>query len=100
MSGDTIAAIATPPGQGGIAVIRLSGPEARAIVRRLVDGGNDVLAEPRRVYVARVRDRPGGAALDEVLTFAMPGPRSYTGEDVVEVQCHGGSIVSRRILES
>ena len=94
---DTIAAIATPPGQGGVAIIRVSGPDAIAIVSARLDGAK--LAEPRRVYVARVL-APGGAALDQVLVFSMPGPHSFTGEDVVEIQCHGGTLVSRRILES
>jgi tRNA modification GTPase len=47
-----------------------------------------------------VFDRPGGVVVDEVLVFAMAGPHSYTGEDVVEIQCHGGSLVSQRVLES
>jgi tRNA modification GTPase len=98
---DTIAAIATPPGRGGIAVVRVSGPESRAIVGSLVKRGRRTgIPEPRKVYVAELLARPGGRALDQVLVFAMPGPRSYTGEDVVEVQCHGGTIVSRSVLEA
>ena len=99
---DTIAAIATPPGQGGIAIVRVSGPAAREVVGRLFrrSGGRTGMPEPRRVYLGELLAAPGGPALDQVLAFAMPGPRSYTGEDVVEVQCHGGTIVSRRILES
>jgi len=101
VAGDTIAAIATPPGQGGIAIVRLSGPEALSIVGRLFSTADpDAALEPRRVHVGRLLERPGGAPVDQVLVFAMPGPRSYTGEDVVEVQCHGGSVVSRRVLES
>jgi tRNA modification GTPase len=101
MPGDTIAAVATPPGQGGIAVIRLSGPHARAIVERhFVTASGPVRLAPRRVYVGRVLAGSGGATLDQVLVFSMPGPRSYTGEDVVEVQCHGGSVLTRRILEA
>lgn len=98
---DTIAAVATPPGQGGIAIVRVSGPRALAIVSGIFRGaGGARLIEPRRVYLGHVLDRPDGAPLDEVLVFAMRRPHSYTGEDVVEIQCHGGSIVSRRILES
>jgi tRNA modification GTPase len=95
---DTIAAVATPPGQGGVAIIRVSGPDALTIVRARITGAQ--LVEPRRVYVARALAAPGGATLDQVLVFSMPGPHSFTGEDVVEIQCHGGSVVSRRILES
>lgn len=98
---ETIAAIATAPGSGGVAIIRVSGSNARAIVggifrRRSGDG----IPEPRRIYVGQVFDRPGGVVVDEVLVFAMAGPHSYTGEDVVEIQCHGGSFVSQRVLES
>jgi tRNA modification GTPase len=97
---DTVAAIATPPGQGGVAVIRLSGPEALSVVGRLFRRyGGGGIDEPRRVYVGRLLERPGGATIDEVLVFAMAPPRSYTGEAVVEIQCHGGSVVSRRVLE-
>ncbi len=99
MSRDTIAAVATPVGQGGIAVVRLSGPDAHAIVGSLLDRGERPLL-PRRVYVGRLLDRAGGRPLDEVLVFAMRAPHSYTGEDTAEVQCHGGSVVTRRVLEA
>jgi tRNA modification GTPase len=98
---DTIAAIATPPGSGGVAIVRVSGAEAATIVgsifQRRRGGGIDV---PRKVYVGRLLDHPGGNVVDEVLVFAMAAPQSYTGEDVVEIQCHGGSVVSQRVLES
>jgi tRNA modification GTPase len=98
---DTIAAIATPPGQGGVAIVRVSGGCACAIVERLFRSASGRgLTEPRRVYLGHLLERPGGAPIDRVLVFAMPGPHSYTGEDVVEIQCHGGSVVSRRVLES
>lgn len=101
VTGDTIAAIATPSGQGGIAVVRLSGPESHAIVARLVkrSGAHAPLA-PRRVYVGRLLDREGGHPLDEVVVFGMRAPRSYTGEDTAEIQCHGGSVLARRVLEA
>jgi tRNA modification GTPase len=98
---DTIAAIATPPGQSGVAIVRVSGERARAIVEGLFrSAAGSGLAAPRRVCVGHLLEHRGGAAIDEVLAFAMPGPHSYTGEDVVEIQCHGGSVVSRRVLES
>ncbi len=99
MTPDTIAAIATPLGQGGVAIVRLSGPEAHAIVARLLERGDRPLA-PRQIYVGRLRDQPGGRSLDEVLVFAMRAPRSYTGEDTAEIQCHGGSVVTRRVLQA
>ena len=98
---DTIAAIATPPGSGGVAIIRVSGPAAIDIVNSLfVRGGGRGIAESRRVYVGKFFDRPGANVVDEVVVFAMRAPRSYTGEDIVEIQCHGGSLVSEAVLES
>ncbi len=99
MTRDTIAAIATPLGQGGIAIVRVSGPEACAIVARLLERGDRPL-RPRHVYVSKLRDRPGGSAIDEVLVFTMRAPHSYTGEDTAEIQCHGGSVVSGRVLQA
>lgn len=96
---DTIAAIATPPGAGGIAIVRISGPAARRVAevvfRRRGGGGFRAVA---RVYVGRVVEIDG-SVVDEALAFYMAAPRSYTGEDVIEIQCHGGSLVSRRVLE-
>ena len=66
MSRDTIAAIATPPGQGGVAIIRLSGPDAHDILRRLFRGrAEDVDVPPRRVCVGRILDGPAGHAIDD-----------------------------------
>ena len=91
----TIAAIATAPGRGGIAVVRVSGPEALAIARTLA--GREV--EPGRIVHAALRDG-AGRLLDEAVVLAFRNPHSYTGEDVVEFQCHGGSVTPRRILEA
>ena len=87
MSADTIAAIATAAGVGGVGIVRLSGPSAIAIAAEALG-----LAEAqldRRVRVAWVRDR-AGRALDQVVAFAMRAPASFTGEDVAELQGHGG----------
>jgi tRNA modification GTPase len=100
VAGETIAAIATPPGQGGVAIVRLSGPESHAIVAALLRRKAGVVLEPRRVYVGRLVEHSGGRTLDEVLVFAMRGPHSYTGEDTAEIHCHGGSVLTRRILEA
>jgi len=81
---DTIAAIATAPGNGGVGIIRISGPNGIRVLEGLWEG--DVLPnafEARRVYVGRI-------AFDQVLVFVMKAPSSYTGEDVVEIQAHGG----------
>ncbi len=91
----TIAARATPPGAGGVAVIRVSGPEAFAIARALTGKAPTVGA----IQFARFHDR-AGHLLDEGLVLAFAGPHSYTGEDVVEFQGHGGEVAPRRILEA
>lgn len=93
---DTIAAIATASG-GGIGIIRLSGPEALAISRAHFRGLPKAL-EPRRVYHGWWHDGLG-RDLDEGLVILMPGPGSYTGEDVVEVQLHGGALGLQRAVE-
>jgi len=90
---DTIAAVATPLGEGAIAIIRLSGRDAVAIADRVFHGSKS-LAETRSHSLARGRIRSmDGATIDDVLVGVMRGPRSYTGEDIVEVNCHGGMIV-------
>ncbi len=98
---DTIAAIATPQGQGGIGIVRLSGPEALSIARRVfVPSGRatlDAIASHRLIH-GRVGDPETGDTLDEALLVYMRGPRSYTGQDVVEIQGHGGPVPLRAIL--
>lgn len=97
---DTIAAIATARGPGAVAIVRVSGPSAFDLARRLCTspGGREPdLSESHRARLARVRD-PSGRVVDDVLLLPMKGPRSYTGEDVVEIQCHGGSLVPRLVL--
>ncbi|MCR4962832.1 MAG: tRNA uridine-5-carboxymethylaminomethyl(34) synthesis GTPase MnmE [Firmicutes bacterium] len=96
---ETIVAIATPPGQGGIGVIRLSGPSAADI---LAACQNIPLAEQqqrqaRRLYLHDIFDEQG-RLIDRALTVFMPGPASYTGEDVAEIQCHGGTQALSQIL--
>ena len=89
---DTIAAVATPAGEGAIAIIRLSGRDAVAIADRVFEGRRRI-AEMKSHTLAHGRIRsPGGKTVDEVLVSVMRAPRSYTGEDVVEVNCHGGRI--------
>lgn len=98
---DTIVAIATPPGQGAIGIVRLSGPAARDIglgLFRSVRAGFDGFA-PYRLHYGQLRDVDGNF-IDEVLAAWMPGPRSFTGEDVLEFQCHGGGAVLRLAVEA
>ncbi|MCL1940155.1 MAG: tRNA uridine-5-carboxymethylaminomethyl(34) synthesis GTPase MnmE [Desulfovibrionaceae bacterium] len=104
---DTIAAIATPPGLGGIAVLRLSGPGTLAVLSRLFRPkslGHGAAAAsfafiPRHMHYGDALDA-GGERLDDVLAVYMPGPHSVTGEDVGEIHCHGGSGVTTALLEA
>ncbi|MEP7324669.1 MAG: tRNA uridine-5-carboxymethylaminomethyl(34) synthesis GTPase MnmE [Gemmatimonadota bacterium] len=97
MLSDTIAALATPPGRSALAVIRLSGDVAFAVAAKVVeDFGSD---RPRVSRLARFRDRDG-TAIDEGLYVAFPGPGSYTGEDLVELTCHGGLLTPTAVLAS
>lgn len=91
---DTIAAIATPPGTGAIAVIRMSGAQSCEVLSRCVSRR----LEPRRATLVQLRDA-GGAVIDDVVATWFAAPASYTGEDVVELSCHGGMLVTRRVLE-
>jgi len=95
---DTIVAIATPPGRGGLGVVRLSGPGAARIAAEL--SGRTRPLVPRYATFARLR-LPGDAGLgDEVVLTAFPAPRSYTGEDCVEISAHGSPVVLASILRA
>ena len=96
--GDTIAAISTPIGEGAIAVVRLTGAAALSILNRIFRSSvAPENFEPRHVYFGQIHD--GAAKVDEVLATFFRGPASYTGEDVVEISCHGGILVTRRLLD-
>lgn len=98
---DTIAAIATPPGWGGIAVIRISGKESIQILERVFkrEGkGRASDMESYRLYLGHIFDPESEKKLDRVLCVLMKSPHSYTGEDVVEIHSHGGYLVPKRIL--
>ncbi len=97
----TIAAIATPPGHGGVGIIRISGPDSHAILGRLFLPASPRFAgfRPWTLHRGRACDATG-APLDDVLAVAMPGPRTFTGEDVAEIHCHGGPAVLAAVLEA
>lgn len=100
---DTIVAPATPPGEGGIAVIRISGPEALALADRLFRprGGPPPSRTPPRTFRhGHAVASPGGPVLDDALLLVFRAPASYTGEDSVEIQCHGSPRTVRTILEA
>jgi tRNA modification GTPase len=102
-AGDTICAIATPPGEGGIGIIRLSGEKAIEIASRVYVGaaGRTVRDfKSHTLHHGELRSTDTGTRLDEVLVAVMKAPRSYTREDVVEFHCHGGPFVLRKGLEA
>ncbi|MBO9620281.1 MAG: tRNA uridine-5-carboxymethylaminomethyl(34) synthesis GTPase MnmE [Niabella sp.] len=97
---DTIAAIATPPGIGAIGVIRLSGPDAIAIAGKIFKG-RDLAGQPSHtVHFGHIIDPNEGELIDEVVATLFKGPKSYTGEDVVEISGHGAPYILRKILEA
>lgn len=98
----TITALATPPGQGGIAVVRVSGPEAFAIAARVFTPRNPTRRlEQAKGYTAMLgRTFLKGKPLDETVALCFRAPRSYTGEDVVELSVHGGTVMANALLEA
>lgn len=98
---DTIAAIATAMGNSGIGIVRISGENAVEIAEKVFRApGKKKLSEAasHTIHYGYVYD--GDETIDEVLLMLMRGPRSYTAEDTVEIDCHGGMLVTRRILET
>lgn len=92
---ETIAAVATAPGRGAVGILRLSGPKALQIAEHIAGS----LAPPRQSALREFRD-PSGALLDQGLLICFPAPHSYTGEDVVELQAHGGQVVMDLLLQA
>ncbi|HLU20549.1 MAG TPA: tRNA uridine-5-carboxymethylaminomethyl(34) synthesis GTPase MnmE, partial [Pusillimonas sp.] len=89
-----IAAIATAPGRGGIGVVRISGPDLAPIAARLFDQP----LKPRHAHYLPFKDEKG-ESIDAGIVLFFPAPHSYTGEDVLELQGHGGPAVMRRLLQ-
>lgn len=97
-AGETIAAVATPPGEGGVAIIRISGENALDVAEKVYSGAIRSYAS-HKAHFGKIIDE-NGKAVDDVLILPMLAPRSYTGEDTVEIHCHGGSLITRRVLET
>jgi len=94
---DTIAALATPPGRGALATVRLSGPDAAGLLAELAVGWLGV-SRPREAVLTWLRDPIGQRLLDQALVTYFPGPASYTGEDLIEISTHGGVLVPALVL--
>ena len=101
LASSTIAAISTPPGKGGVAVIRISGDEALAVAKGIFKPrfaeGLDFIAPRKQIYGDILSS---GEQIDDGLLTYFPAPNSYTGEDIVEISCHGGILVTRMVLEA
>lgn len=95
---ETIAAIATPAGEGPVAVIRISGKETIPITQKIFSGPVKTY-KSHTVHLGKILG-PDKEIIDEVLLVVMLAPRTYTGEDTIEIQCHGGSLVTKQVLET
>ncbi len=91
---ETIAAIATPPGQGGVGIVRVSGPAALQVAQQI----SRITPKPRHAHYGAFWKND--AALDQGLTLFFPGPHSFTGEDVLELHGHGGPVVMDMLLKA
>jgi tRNA modification GTPase len=96
---DTIAAISTASGMGAMAVIRISGPDAVDMFRRIVPESQPDLV-PRYATMVELRDPESGALLDRAVGTLFAAPASYTGEDVIELSCHGGRLIPQLVLDA
>src|SRR5271169_211558 len=96
---DTIVAIATPPGRGGIGVVRLSGPEATSIARPMLRLPQGDGLQPNRAHFGELIHPATGDRIDDVVVTFFAKPHSYTADDVVEISCHGSPVVLRHLVE-
>lgn len=100
MDGTTIAALATAPAPAGVAVVRVSGPRSRTALGAVFRGKRDPLRNPRLMCFGDILDFKSGAMIDTGLAVFMPGPHSFTGEDVAEFQFHGSPVLVQQVLRS
>ncbi len=96
---DTIVAIATPAGQGGIGIVRLSGPRAWSIGKQIFQRRSHGRIQSHHLYYGHALEATTGSNIDEGLIAFLRGPHSYTGEDIVEINAHGAPLILRRIVE-
>lgn len=96
---DTIAAISTPIGEGGISIVRLSGEDAVKIANRIFKGKDLTKAPSHTIHYGHIVDPENKQIIDEVMVSVMLAPKTFTREDIVEINCHGGIVVTNRILQ-
>ena len=99
MDFDTITAISTPVGEGAISIVRLSGEEAIAITNRLFQGKDLTKVDSHTLHYGKMMDPKTDTVLDEVIVSIMRAPKTFTCEDVVEINCHGGLVAVQRVLQ-
>lgn len=100
MEVDTIAAISTPMGEGGIAIVRVSGPDSIPIVDKLFKGKHKLsTVDSHTIHYGHLIDPQSGQTIEEVMVTVLKAPRTYTREDIVEVNCHGGLLSVKKVLE-
>lgn len=101
MLDDVIAAISTPMGVGGIGIVRMSGAGCIALADQIFSGRKPLAEKASHTLsYGKIIEKASGAVIDEVLVSVMKAPHTYTKEDIVEINCHGGSLVTRRVLEA
>lgn len=96
---DTIAAISTPPGEGGIAIIRMSGEDVFAVIAKLFKGKDLTKVPSHTINYGHIIDPETHEEVDEVMVSVMRAPKTYTKEDIIEINCHGGIVATNRILQ-
>lgn len=96
---DTIAAISTPIGEGGISIVRMSGEDAVKIANQVFKGGNLTKAASHTIHYGHIIDPANKEVIDEVMVSVMLAPKTFTRENIVEINCHGGIVVTNRILQ-
>lgn len=96
---DTIAAISTPPGEGGISIIRISGDQTFNVVSQIFKGKNLSKAKSHTINYGHIIDPDTQQEVDEVMASVMRAPKTYTREDVIEINCHGGLVATNEILQ-
>ncbi|MBL3647345.1 tRNA uridine-5-carboxymethylaminomethyl(34) synthesis GTPase MnmE [Bacillus vallismortis] len=99
---DTIAAISTPMGEGAIAIVRLSGPEAIQIADKMYKGPKEKTlssVESHTIHYGHIVDRPSDRVVEEVMVSVLKAPRTFTREDVIEINCHGGIVTVNQVLQ-
>lgn len=100
MEGTTIAALATAPAPAGVAIVRVSGPRSRLVLKSVFNGKKDPVKYPRTLIFGDILDFKTGGSIDKGLAVFMPSPWSFTGEDVAEFQFHGSPVLVQRVLRS